>query len=130
MTHMFQVLILGASYGSLLATKLVMAGHDMTLGCLPQEADLINREGTTVRFPIRGQQPGLHLAQLRGQPTVRRPIDTGLATAATSAPKPRKLQSHLAEQPGNPVRLPIFHVGTPGLTINPHPNQTQHPFHP
>jgi hypothetical protein len=55
MTHKFQVLILGASYGSLLATKLVMAGHHVTLGCLPQEADLINSEGTTVRFPIRGQ---------------------------------------------------------------------------
>ena len=32
-----------------------MAGHHVTLVCLPQEADLINREGTTVRFPIRGR---------------------------------------------------------------------------
>jgi hypothetical protein len=54
-TQKFRVLILGASYGSLLATKLLMAGHHVTLGCLPQEADLINSEGTTVRFPIRGQ---------------------------------------------------------------------------
>jgi hypothetical protein len=50
-----KVLILGASYGSLLATKIVMAGHHVTLVCLTQEADLINREGTTVRFPIRGR---------------------------------------------------------------------------
>lgn len=56
MTHKFQVLILGASYGLLLATKLVMAGHHVTLVCLPQEADLINSEGTTVRFPIRGRE--------------------------------------------------------------------------
>jgi hypothetical protein len=55
MTHKFNVLILGASYGSLLATKLAMAGHRVTLGCLPQQADLINSEGTTVRFPLRGQ---------------------------------------------------------------------------
>src|ERR1700742_3110994 len=55
MTNQFQVLILGASYGSLLATKLVMAGDHVTLVCLPHEADLINREGTTVRFPIRGR---------------------------------------------------------------------------
>jgi hypothetical protein len=55
MTNQFQVLILGASYGSLIATKLVMAGHHVTLVCLPQEADLINSEGTTVRFPIRGR---------------------------------------------------------------------------
>ena len=55
MTDKLKVLILGASYGSLLATKIVMAGHHVTLVCLPQEADLINREGTTVRFPIRGR---------------------------------------------------------------------------
>ena len=55
MTRKFKILILGASYGSLLATKLVMAGHHVTLVCLPHEADLINREGTTVRFPIRGR---------------------------------------------------------------------------
>jgi hypothetical protein len=56
MTHKFKILILGASYGSLLATKLAMAGHHVTLVCLPHEADLINREGTTVRFPIRGRE--------------------------------------------------------------------------
>lgn len=43
MTRKFKILILGASYGSLLATKLVMAGHHVTLVCLPHEADLINR---------------------------------------------------------------------------------------
>ena len=49
------VLILGASYGSLLASKLLLAGHDVTLVCLPHEADLINREGTRVRLPVRGR---------------------------------------------------------------------------
>jgi hypothetical protein len=55
MSDRFKILILGASYGSLLATKLAMGGHNVTLVCLPQEADLINNEGTTVRFPIRGR---------------------------------------------------------------------------
>jgi hypothetical protein len=50
------VLILGASYGSLLATKLAMAGHDVKLVCLPAEADIINSEGTRVRFPVRGRE--------------------------------------------------------------------------
>jgi hypothetical protein len=50
MTDKMKVLVLGASYGSLLATKIVMAGHHVTLVCLPQEADLINGEGTTVPF--------------------------------------------------------------------------------
>jgi len=50
------VLILGASYGSLLATKLLMAGHRVTLVCTQATAELINREGTVVRFPIKGWQ--------------------------------------------------------------------------
>jgi hypothetical protein len=50
------VLILGASYGSLLATKLLMAGHRATLVCTRATAELINREGTVVRFPMKGWQ--------------------------------------------------------------------------
>ena len=49
-----RVLILGASYGSLLGTKLLMAGHRVSLVCTRDTADLINREGTRVRFPIKG----------------------------------------------------------------------------
>ena len=32
----YKVLILGASYGSFLGTKLAMAGHDVKLVCLPE----------------------------------------------------------------------------------------------
>jgi hypothetical protein len=49
-----RILILGASYGSLISTKLLMAGHDIALVCTRTTADLINREGTLVRFPIKG----------------------------------------------------------------------------
>jgi hypothetical protein len=52
---MSSILILGASYGSLLATKLVMAGHRVCLVCTRSTADLINREGTVVRFPVKGR---------------------------------------------------------------------------
>ena len=51
----YNVLILGASYGSLFSTKLLLAGHSVTLVCTPPTAALINREGTLVRFPIRGR---------------------------------------------------------------------------
>ena len=50
-----QILILGASYGSLMSTKLLMAGHAVTLVCLPEEAALINSEGTTVGLTLRGE---------------------------------------------------------------------------
>lgn len=49
------VLILGASYGSLLGTKLLMAGHNVTLVCRKKTADLINREGTEVRIKLRDE---------------------------------------------------------------------------
>jgi hypothetical protein len=49
------ILILGASYGSLLATKLLMAGHNVTLVCREKTAALINREGTEVRIKLRDE---------------------------------------------------------------------------
>ena len=49
------ILILGASYGSLLATKLLMAGHNVTLVCRSKTAELINREGTEVRIKLRDE---------------------------------------------------------------------------
>ena len=51
-----RVLIFGASYGSLLASKLLLAGHSARLVCLPAESDLINQEGIRVRMPIRGRE--------------------------------------------------------------------------
>lgn len=51
-----KIMIMGASYGSLLGTKLALAGHDVHLICLPAEADLINAEGAIVRLPVKGRQ--------------------------------------------------------------------------
>jgi hypothetical protein len=50
------ILILGASYGSLLGAKLALAGHDVKLVCLPQEASLINAKGAVVRMPVKGRE--------------------------------------------------------------------------
>jgi hypothetical protein len=65
----YKILILGASYGSLLGTKLVMAGHEVTLVCTRTTADLINREGTFVHFPIRDRKSSIEVAS-RGLPGV------------------------------------------------------------
>ncbi len=56
MSTRYKILILGASYGSLLGTKLALAGHSTHLICLPAEADLINREGAIVRMPVKGRE--------------------------------------------------------------------------
>jgi len=52
----YKIMIMGASYGSLLASKILFGGHSVHLICLPAEADLINAEGFRVRLPIRGRK--------------------------------------------------------------------------
>ncbi len=56
MATAFNTMIMGASYGSLLATKLLLGGHNVKLVCLPEEADLINAQGTRVRLPVKGRE--------------------------------------------------------------------------
>ncbi|MFN4361784.1 MAG: ketopantoate reductase family protein [Hylemonella sp.] len=56
MSKKYKVLILGASYGSLLASKLLMAGHSVSLVCRKDTANLINSEGTRVRMPVKGRE--------------------------------------------------------------------------
>ncbi len=66
-TH--DILIMGASYGSLLASKLLLAGHNVTLVCLPNEAELINSEGFRVRMPVKGRKDHVEIdsRRLRGR---------------------------------------------------------------
>src|ERR1700694_2990850 len=57
----YDVLILGASYGSLLATKLQFGAHRITMVCLPAEVEAFNSEGARVRMPIRGRKDPIEL---------------------------------------------------------------------
>src|SRR5437762_7821416 len=52
----YNILILGAAYGSLLASKMLFGGHKIHHVCLPAEADLINAEGFRVRLPAKGRK--------------------------------------------------------------------------
>ena len=65
----YNILLMGASYGSLLASKLLFGGHSIHLVCLPAEAELINAEGFKVRLPVRGRKEPvlLEFAQAAGQ---------------------------------------------------------------
>src|SRR3974390_3711549 len=61
MSGTYKILFLGASYGSLLASKLLFGGHSVHLVCLPAEADLINAEGFRVRLPVKGRKDQIEL---------------------------------------------------------------------
>src|SRR6478752_5420909 len=57
----YNVLIMGASYGSLLATKLLFGGHKITMVCLPAEVEAFNNDGARIRLPIRGRKEPIEL---------------------------------------------------------------------
>jgi hypothetical protein len=52
----YNILILGAAYGSLLASKMLFGGHKIHHVCLPAEADLINTDGIKITLPVRGRK--------------------------------------------------------------------------
>ncbi|MBX9617607.1 MAG: hypothetical protein K2X10_00535 [Hyphomicrobiales bacterium] len=82
MTGPLNILILGASYGSLLGTKILMGGHNVHLICLPAEAELFNSEGAIVRTPIKGRDGLVEIRSkdLPGKLTASGPGDVDPAT--------------------------------------------------
>ena len=92
----YKILILGASYGSLLATKLLLAGHTVKMVCLPAEADLFNTEGAIIRMPIKGREGlveirsrDLHGKLSAGGPDSVNPSDYDLIALAMQEPQYR-----------------------------------------
>lgn len=92
----YNILILGASYGSLLASKMMFGGHNVSLVCLPAEADLINSEGFRVRMPIRGRKEQIEIDSRKlpgkvaaGGTTAFNPKDFDLVGLAMQEPQYR-----------------------------------------
>jgi hypothetical protein len=73
----YDVLIMGASYGSLLAIKLLFGDHRITMVCLPAEVEAFNRDGARVRLPVRGRKAPVELdsRQLPGRLSAAGPAD-------------------------------------------------------
>jgi hypothetical protein len=96
MNRPYKILIFGASYGSLLATKLGLAGHSAYLICLAAEAELINAEGARVRMPVKGREGLVEVdsRKLRGKlvaggPQGVNPRDFDLVALAMQEPQYR-----------------------------------------
>src|SRR5258707_4904308 len=92
----YNVLILGASYGSLLATKLLFGGHKITMVCLPAEVEAFNSEGARVRLPIRGRKEPVELDSRKLPGSLRaagpgdvKPADFDLVALAMQEPQYR-----------------------------------------
>src|ERR1043165_1585473 len=92
----YNILILGAAYGSLLASKMLFGGHKIHHVCLPAEADLINAEGFRVRLPVKGRKEQVEIdsRKLPGKVTARgtagvNPKDYDLVGLAMQEPQYR-----------------------------------------
>src|SRR6201987_2665380 len=77
----YNILIMGASYGSLLASKLLFGGHSVKLVCLPAEADLINTEGFRVRMPVEGRKEPLEIGARKLSATASAPAPASVNPA-------------------------------------------------
>jgi hypothetical protein len=93
----YNILILGASYGSLLAAKMLFGGHGVSLVCLPAEADLMNKEGARIRLPVKGRKDLVEIdtrklkGRLRaGSPGDFKPGDFDLIGLAMQEPQYRQ----------------------------------------
>jgi hypothetical protein len=105
----YRVLILGASYGSLFGTKLLMAGQSVALVCTRSTAELISREGTVVKFAVKGRQALLDVSstKLPGKLSASAPDDIdpaafdlvvlGMQEAQYGSPGVRELMGRIAK---------------------------------
>jgi hypothetical protein len=77
MSSTYNILVMGASYGLLLACKLLACGHHVKLVCRAPEVELINADGFRVRIPIRGRKESIEIdsRKLRGQVSAAGPDD-------------------------------------------------------
>jgi hypothetical protein len=92
----YNVLIMGASYGSLLASKLLFGGHSIKLVCLPQEVEAINSDGIRVKLPVKERSAPIELdsRKLPGKisaagPAEVNPADYDLIALAMQEPQYR-----------------------------------------
>ena len=92
----YNILIMGASYGSLLASKMMFGGHNVKLVCLPAEAELINADGFRVRMPVKDRKDQIEIdsRKLPGKvsaagPAEVKPSDFDLVGLAMQEPQYR-----------------------------------------
>ena len=97
MAKKYKILIMGASYGSLLATKLVLAGHSTKLVCLPAEVEAFNKDGAIIRMPIKGREGLVEISTSKSAPGLLsaagpqdvKPADFDLVVLAMQEPQYR-----------------------------------------
>ena len=90
----YKILILGASYGSLLGTKFALAGHSVKMICREKSAKVFNTKGALVRTPVKCQSEPVELSSINalgnlsaGTPNSVSPQDFDLVILAMQEPQ-------------------------------------------
>ena len=90
----YNILILGASYGSLLGTKFALAGHSVKMICRENSAKVFNAEGALIRTPVKGQAEPVEVSSIHapgnltaGTPNSVNPQDFDLIILAMQEPQ-------------------------------------------
>lgn len=112
-----RIVVFGASYGSLLAAKLLGAGHAVTLVCRPATAALINAEGIRVRIPLSSGADAVEIdsRRLPGNLSASTPsgIDfAGCDLVVLAMQEPQYCAPELRESLGR-----VAHAGLPCMSI-------------
>jgi hypothetical protein len=113
----YNVLFLGASYGSLLATKLLFAGHKVTVVCLPAEQEAINKDGAIIRLPVKGRKDLVEIRtrDLPGKlvaagPAAVNPADFDLVGLAMQEPQYRQAEVRALLDKVGKARVPCMSI--------------------
>jgi hypothetical protein len=114
---MSSILILGASYGSLLATRLALAGHNVSLVCTAPTAALINTAGTEVRFPVKGRSGLVHVPSTALPGAITAAIPADVQPAGFDMAVLAMQESQYAEDGVRQLMQRIARVGIPSLAV-------------
>src|SRR5260370_22890005 len=113
----YNILIMGASYGSLLASRRLLGGHRVKLVCLPAEADLTNAEGFRVRLPVKGRNEPIEVDSRKlpgkvsaGGPADVDPTDYDLICLAMQEPQYRSPGVRQLLEPVGRSKVPCMSI--------------------
>lgn len=114
---MSSILILGASYGSLLATRLALAGHNVSLVCTAPTAALVNTSGTEVRFPVKGRPGLVHVPSSALRGSIQAAVPADVQPAGFDMAVLAMQESQYAEDGVRQLVQRIARVGIPCLAV-------------
>ena len=114
---MSSILILGASYGSLLATRFALAGHQACLVCTPGTAEFINAEGTRVPFPVRGREEPVEVDSRKLSGPIRAAAPADVQPGNSTSPSSPMQESQYAEPVVRQLVQRVARAGIPCLAV-------------